>query len=177
MWISTFAATQDIAIDGLTCKIFVEDERHIANSMQYGSNLFGNVIGGGVILMFYPWLQWRGALWLLAILTFITLIQVVFFKEPETDSQFSISYSRQKLKNIVDDAILFIKNNRYWFFLLIISPVGFSAGFSLLNPILVDAGWSLGRIGFTTQVFGSIVGIISAISAGFLIKRFGRKQV
>ncbi|MFI7984003.1 MFS transporter, partial [Acinetobacter baumannii] len=41
-----FMSIQDVAIDGLASKIFQASERQFANSIQYASNLLGNIIGG-----------------------------------------------------------------------------------------------------------------------------------
>lgn len=73
-----FMSLQDVSIDGLACKIFKESERQFANSIQYASNLLGNIIGGGLLLILYPWLEWQGTLWALAGLTAITCIQLLF---------------------------------------------------------------------------------------------------
>ncbi|WP_445115538.1 MFS transporter [Acinetobacter sp. WZC-1] len=167
---------QDVAIDGLTCKVFAENDRQLANSLQYGSNLLGNIIGGGIILMLYPWLQWQGALWLLAGLTLISWLQIIVFREPELSADAQPDLKQQKMKAIIADAVNFVRQNRYWFFLLLLYPIGFSAGFSILNPILVDSGWSLSSIGFATQVIGSLIGICSAFFATYMMNRLGRKN-
>lgn len=70
----------------------------------------------------------------------------------------------------------FIKQHKVWLLLLFIYPIGFTTVFGILNPLLVDAKWSLVDIGFATKVFGSIVGIISAFLATILINKLRRKN-
>lgn len=165
-------SVQDVAVDGLSCKLFDPEARKLASSIQFSGNLLGNIIGGGLILMFYPWLEWRGSLWLLAALTSISLIQMVLFTEPEesTDNQSQQEEHKHLLRDIKD----FIKQNKHWFVILALYPIGSTCGFALLNPLLVDNGWQLDDIGFVMKIFGSIVGLISALLATPLITKIGR---
>lgn len=165
-------SVQDVAIDGLACKVFNESERKFANSVQFSSNLLGNIIGGGLLLMVYAYLGWKGSFIMLALMTGIACIQVAIYKEPEPQkneanqpTHFKVFW--QSLKQ-------FIGNHKTWFGLLLVFPIGFSACFTLINPLLVDAQWSLADIGFAMKVFGSIVGIISALSASLIIKKLGK---
>ncbi|AWT49161.1 MFS transporter [Psychrobacter sp. YP14] len=187
-------SVQDVAIDGLANKIFVKEERQRANSVQFSGNLVGNIIGGGLILMAYSWLGWQGSLLVLALLTGIAWLQLLRYTEPSLASIKEVSaikeqidvkpVSSQELEksssllssliNLLKNMWQFIKQNKAWFVLLIVYPIGFSAGFALLNPILVDAKWSFADIGFVTKVFGSVVGVISALSASILIDKMGR---
>lgn len=170
------AGIQDVAIDGLACKLFNQQQRQLANSLQYSSNLLGNIIGGGVILMLYPWLQWHGALWMLAALTSISWLQLLWFKESEFKSDSDDQLARFKFRQLGRDAFTFIKRHRSWFLLLFIYPIGISPAFAILNPALVDAGWALSDIGFATKVAGSLVGMLSALLAAPIISRLGRNR-
>lgn len=49
--------------------------------------------------------------------------------------------------------------------------------YALVPTMLVDAGWQADLIGFIVHVLGSATGGISAVGAGFLVKRLGRKRV
>jgi len=167
-------SVQDVAVDGLTCKIFEENKRQLASTLQYASNLVGNIVGGGLLLMFYPWLQWRGALWVLASLTALVCLQLLFFREPALAT--THTHLKTRFKGLWREVLGFIRQHRVWFGLLLVYPVGFAAGFAILNPILVDAGWRLEDIGFATKVVGSLVGVVSAVMAAPLITWFGRKN-
>lgn len=170
-----FMSMQDVAIDGLACKIFKATERQFANSIQYSSNLMGNIIGGGLLLILYPWLHWQGALWILAGLTALTNIQLFFYQEPDNVWVNPHRGISGQFKSLAQQIKLFIQQHKVWFALLFVYPIGFTAVFGILNPLLVDAKWSLADIGFATKVFGSIVGIFSAFLATFLINKLHRK--
>ncbi|MFT4020491.1 MAG: MFS transporter [Acinetobacter sp.] len=170
-----FMSMQDVAIDGLACKIFQANERQFANSIQYSSNLLGNIIGGGLLLMLYPWLHWQGALWILAGLTALTNIQLFFYQEPDNSWVNPHQGITGQFKSLAQQIKQFIQQHKVWFALLFVYPIGFTAVFGILNPLLVDAKWSLADIGFATKVFGSIVGIFSAFLATLLINKLRRK--
>lgn len=82
-------SVQDVAVDGLSCKLFDIEARKFGSSIQFSGNLLENIIGGGLILMFYPWLQWQGSLLLLAGLTSLALIQLIFLLNLFVITQFS----------------------------------------------------------------------------------------
>jgi MFS transporter, PAT family, beta-lactamase induction signal transducer AmpG len=167
-----FMSIQDVSVDGLSCKLFDSESRKFANSIQFSGNLLGNIIGGGLILIFYPWLQWHGSLWLLAGLTMISLVQIIIFKEPVESPNF-VSPSNQH-KYLMRDVIDFVKQQKRWFLAMALYPIGSTCGFALLNPLLIDNGWQLDDIGFATKIFGSIIGLISAVLATPLITKVGR---
>jgi len=167
-----FMSIQDVSIDGLSCKLFDSNTRKFANSVQFSGNLLGNIIGGGLILMFYPWLEWQGSLWLLAALTAISLVQMLFFKEPDHAAE--TTQQNESAHHLLKDIKQFILKHKRWFLLLGLYPIGSTCGFALLNPLLVDQGWPLEDIGFVMKIYGSIVGLFSALLATPLINQIGR---
>lgn len=51
--------------------------------------------------------------------------------------------------------------------------VGIGIAYGLVTPMLVDAGWSLSRIGVTVNVVGSVVAVAGALASGVLTARRG----
>lgn len=167
-----FMSVQDVSVDGLSCKLFDSETRKFANSIQFSGNLLGNIIGGGLILIFYPWLEWHGSLFLLAGLSSLSLLQIVMFTEPE--ESLSVRMEGAVVKPLLHDIKTFIYQQKYWFAIMALYPIGSTCGFALLNPLLVDNGWLLAEIGFAMKIFGSVIGLFSALLATPLITRFGR---
>ncbi|WP_417553606.1 MFS transporter [Marinomonas fungiae] len=165
-----FMSLQDVAIDGLACKLFDGHSRKFANSIQFSGNLLGNIVGGGIILMLYPWLDWHGSLTILAALTLISLLQIVFFKEPANNAIATTPLSAHLWPALLQ----FLKQNKSWFVVMCLYPIGSTCGFALLNPLLVDSGWALNEIGFATKIYGSCIGLLSALFATPLITWLGR---
>ena len=44
---------------------------------------------------------------------------------------------------------------------------------AMLNPMLIDANWSLSSVGLLFSVFGAGVGLLAAVTGGWLVKRDG----
>jgi len=168
-----FSATQDIAVDGLACRLLGTEERGIGNGLRNAGNLLGNLLGGGVVLMVYPYLGWRIATLFLAAGTAVSLVQLLFFREPE-----HCMHCRPKVR--LFHRFRHIWHNSgggQWLLILAFYPVGVSLSYALITPILVDAGWSLDRIGFVFNVIGNMLGILTALATGYLIRRYGRLPV
>lgn len=165
------SATQDIAVDGLACRLLGPSERGVGNGLQIAGGLVGNLIGGGVMLMVYPHIGWQGSMILLAAATSVSLVQLVFFREPrwEAGTETTASLFRRFGS--------FWRGNGYWFLLLALFPIGSGIAYAVMTPALVDAGWDLARIGFTVNVLGSLAGLAAALATGWAIGRFGRRKI
>ena len=55
LWISTFAATQDIAIDGYTVEAFSESDYRLGSMAQSIGVALGSMVGGAVTLWLYQY--------------------------------------------------------------------------------------------------------------------------
>lgn len=169
---------QDVSIDGLACKLFTQNQRQLANSLQISSNLLGHIIGGGLLLVFYEQLLWQGTTLLVTALTFVAFLQVYFLNESAfvANNNEPINSQVISFKRIGKELLIFIKTHRLWLLILIMYPLGFSTVIGMINPMLVDAGWQLKDIGVVTKIFGAIIGVMSALSAAWLINKLGRKR-
>lgn len=167
-----FAATQDIAADALVFRLVPENERGLGNSIQIGGAMIGNLFGAGAILMLYPTIGWEGCVYLLMLGMLVSIILLIRFKEP------SFAFQHPSIKESMKRLGSFWKRPKggHWFAILLIYPLGVSFAYGIITPMLVDANWGLDSIGFVVNVIGSAVGILGAISAGWLIKRFGRNS-
>lgn len=168
-----FSATQDIAADGLAVKLLSIDERGMGNSVQSAFGLIGNMVGGGFVLMAFPWLQWKGAMYILAFIVFLSLVQLIFFREDCCD---------EVIKNKKGYLRLFASffnggSKHRWLFIMFFFSFGIGLEYGLMVPVLSDLGWSLSEIGFVTNISGIFVGIVSSLSTGLLIGWLGRKRV
>lgn len=176
MLVGLFSATQDIAADALSCCLLAPEERGLGNGIQMGGGLLGNVIGGGLVLMLYPTIGWAGSMLLLAGGTAIPLVQLIRFREPAWITERHAGHAEHA--RFRDLLTFFGRRGMWrWLIVLVIYPLGVSLAYGLITPLLVDAGWSLERIGFGVNIVGSVLGLLSALAVGWMIRRFGRKPV
>lgn len=170
--IAIFSATQDIAADALAVTILKPEERGLGNSIQTAGGLIGNMFGGGVVLITYQWLGWSGSMLILAAATAIPLINILRHKEQPAPAD----YRSEKVG--FKDLWRFLHRPRMWrwVIILLMFNVAISIAYSLINPLLVDLGWSLDHIGFVISIVGSLTGVIGAVIAGGFVHRLGRKS-
>ncbi|MCU0490387.1 MAG: MFS transporter [Chloroflexaceae bacterium] len=172
--VTLFSATQDIAADALACGLLSADERGVGNGIQLAGGLLGNLIGGGLVLMTYPSVGWMGAMAILAAGTAIPLLQLLRFRESLVlASGHQAQAERVRYRDLV--SCFRRPGMGRWLIVLLIFPLGINIGYGLITPLLVDANWSLERIGFAMNIVGSLLGLSAALAAGWVVKHFGRK--
>ncbi len=179
--VAVLCATQDIAADALACRMLPPDRRGVGNGLQAGSGLMGNMIGGGGVLMLYPHIGWQGCMVVLAVGVLAPLAQLIVFREPRLRGAGGSQQGSQR-KRLWAHSRRLVEVWRQpggggWFVMLLLYPFGLATVYYLTTPMLVDAGWSPERIGFTLNVVGALIGMSAALGAGWLIQRLGRKRV
>ena len=110
----------------------------------------------------------------LAVLTVVSLVQIASYQEPEKGAD-SLSTHRVSYRERLLPALArFVWHHKVWFLVMCLYPIGSTCGFALLNPLLVDSGWQLDQIGFATKIYGSCIGLLSAMLATPLMSWLGR---
>lgn len=168
------SATQDIAADALAVRMLAENDRGRGTGIQVAGGYLGNIVGGGGVLVVYDVLGWSAALLTLAGLTVLPTVMVLRYREVEKRSRTTMRASFGALVGVVVRR----PGAARWAF--VVMPLTYAACASangLIAPALVDAGWSLTRIGLATNVFGGTVAISAALFTGVLLARFSIRPV
>ena len=162
-----FSGAQDVALDGLACRLLTNPaDRGLGNGLQIAGGLIGNLVGGGMMLMLYPKLGWRGCC---LVLTAVSWIQLLGYREPQwARSAGAASHAR---------LLAFWRGpqRKRWLLLLVLYPASASLGYAVIMPSLIDTGWSLADIGLVLNVVGAIAGLLVALAYGRLLKRWSRR--
>jgi predicted MFS family arabinose efflux permease len=168
------SATQDIAVDAIAVRLLPARARGAGNGIQVAASYLGNLLGGGACVLVYDRYGWRPAILLLTALTALGLLAVWRFREPpRTDRVASTGQAYRALLSVFAQP-----GCRWWTFGVVpLLYVGAGAAYALVTPALVDAGWSLARIGVVTGVVVSVPAIAAGLLAGLGIGRFGRTAV
>ncbi len=80
--LNVFAATQDIAVDGIAVDLLADEELGPGNSAAVSGFKLGNLFGGGVLLALVGWLGWRGDFYVMAGFIGVALLIVLRWSEP-----------------------------------------------------------------------------------------------
>lgn len=170
LWISTFAATQDIAIDGYTVETFSESEYRLGSMAQSIGVALGSMIGGAGTLWLYQLYGWQTALISLAAMTSLTMLAIFQIKEK--------SISEKIAKHPPSLIRAFKRPEMLWVLALIVCYRFVEApAMAMLNPMLIDQKWSLAEIGVLMSVVGAGIGLLAAVSAAFLLKKIAATQL
>lgn len=166
------SATQDIATDALAVRLLRPDQRGVANGVQVAAGFIGNILGGGAVLIVYDAAGWAPAMIVLAVLTLAPLPLVLGFREPVPDgARPSLGVAFRAL-----GGVLRRPGAARWSLTVVpLFYAGVTGAWALLTPALVDAGWSLTRIGTVLNIVGSVFAIVGALAAGVLVKASGRR--
>ncbi|BBO85450.1 MFS transporter [Desulfosarcina ovata] len=167
------SSTQDIAADGLTCRLLSAKERGLGNGIQYAGGMLGNVLGGGVVLMAYPHIGWKGCMAILALCTSVSLFQVLCFRE----KTYSVACQNSPVPLRRFWSFWQTSGHKQWFLLLLIYPIGSTLAHAILAPMMVDVGWSMERIGMVMNILGSILSALSSLFTGWLLRWRARSSV
>ncbi|MCZ2817551.1 MFS transporter [Modestobacter sp. VKM Ac-2984] len=167
------SATQDVAADALAVRLLRPQDRGLGNGVQVGASYLGTVLGGGLCVLVYDRAGWTAAVLLLAALTLVALAVVLRFREPARDPR--------PPGNAAWGALIGVFRRPgvpVWALGVVPLVYGGAAGvYALPSAALVDAGWSLTRIGVVTGVVISVPAALAGPLAGWLVRRWGRAAV
>ncbi|WP_157140472.1 MFS transporter [Achromobacter xylosoxidans] len=165
-----FSGAQDVALDGLACRVLTRPaDRGFGNGLQIAGGLIGNLVGGGMMLMLYPRLGWRGCCLLLAALTAVSWLQLLGYREPQWPRNAGPASHARLL------AFWRGPQRKHWLLVLLLYPASASLGYAVIMPSLLDTGWSLADIGLVLNVVGATAGLLVALAYGRLLKRWSRR--
>lgn len=169
--VNLFAATQDIATDGLAVRLLDFHERGLGNGVQVAGYRIGLIVGGGVLLYLIGVWNWRDAFLLLAALLVLLTLPVLRLREPPT--VLHTGARQRSYLNIFTS--FFARPGLYgWLLVLMTYKAGESLGSAMVKPMLVDMGLDLQQIGLMVSVAGSLAALAGAVLGGWLTTRIGR---
>lgn len=167
------SATQDIATDAYAILLLKDDERGFGNSMQSAGSFVGTLVGSGILLIVYHYYGWKYLLFGLSIFVILSLIPLLLFKKKG-------EIPKRKLKPIsLSDILSFFRQKGVIPHVLLIFFFysGIIGILTMLKPYLVDIGFDAKKIGFIVGIWGTSMGALSALFAGWLLKRVERTKL
>jgi MFS family permease len=166
------SATQDIATDAFAILILKPAERGLGNSMQSAGTFIGTLVGTGVLLIAFHYFGWKMLMVLLAVFVIVALIPLGFYGRTKT-----IQKEPGQRVTFADIWQFFGRRGMHKRVLVLVFYYsGFIGILAMLKPFLVDRGYNVKQIGFMSGILGTTVAALSALLAGYLIKKAGRRK-
>lgn len=169
----TASATQDIATDAFAILSLKKEERSFGNSMQSAGSFLGTLVGSGVLLVIYHHYGWRMLLIALAAFVLLALIPLYAIKANGSTENRKRNTPPIKFNDI---ALCFSQPiMRKRIFILLFFYSGIIGVLTMLKPFMVDLKYNTQQIGLISGIYGTALASGSAVLAGFIIKKLGRR--
>ncbi|HZI16671.1 MAG TPA: MFS transporter [Myxococcus sp.] len=172
---NVFAATQDIAVDGLAVDILRPDELGLGNAAQVVGYKLGQLTGGGLLVWASERIGWSGLFLAMAALCAVALLVTLFAREPapRESAEGAPAPPRtdwDELFGRLKGALLLPGTG--WLLLFIGTyKLGESMSDVLYKPFLVDSGITPGQIGLWVGTWGTGASLVGSVLGGVLAAR------
>jgi MFS transporter, PAT family, beta-lactamase induction signal transducer AmpG len=165
-------ATQDIATDGLTVDLLDEEVRGISTGIQSAGFRLGMIIGGGLLLIFYDELGWKGAFVGLGGVLLLMLIPSIAMHEPVRHVE------PEEAPSLLFDKNHFIRQPGGLRLIALIAGyrLGDTFAVGMIRPFLIDAGLTIGDIGWLIGTVGAVFALAGSLMGGALLNPLGRRR-
>jgi len=172
----TASATQDIATDAFAILNLKKHERSLGNSMQSAGSFLGTLVGSGVLLIVYHYLGWNYLVWCLALCVVFAIIPLSLYRLKNREQQEERKVSSKSVSYF--EFVHFFRQKGTGLHVLILALFysGVIGILTMLKPYLVDLGYEVKQIGFMSGIFGTAVGSLMTLPAGFFIRKQGLKK-
>jgi PAT family beta-lactamase induction signal transducer AmpG len=164
-----FAATQDIAVDGLAVDLLTEEELGYGNAAQVVGYKLGMLTGGGLLVWASEWIGWGGLFLAMAALIAAVMLGVLGVKEPEGGAP----EERETLGEVVRalGRALVVPGGGWLLLFVATYKLGESMVDTMFKPFLVDAGFTAGQIGLWVGSWGMVASVLGSLAGGVLASR------
>ncbi|GAC70875.1 MFS transporter [Gordonia soli] len=172
--INLFAATQDVATDGLAVTMLGPRQRGLGNGIQVGAYRVGMIVGGGALLWLFSIAGWRLLFVAMAVLVLLTTVPVWWLREPDPGPR----RPRRGAVRMLTTWWSRLRRPGVLLFILLIGGFKFgdSMGSALVGPYMSDAGLTLGQIALIKGALSSAGALVGAALGGWMAFRYGRRR-
>lgn len=166
-----FAATQDIAVDGLAVDILEHNELGPGNAAQVAGYKAGMVMGGGILVWLSSYMGWEGLFLSMAALAVIPLIFMMICRGIESGGY--AGNAPLKMADFKNAIMSSLRSPQAGYFLLFIAmyKMGESMIDTMFKPFLVDNGFTAYQIGLWVGSWGMAASLIGSVAGGWLAVR------
>jgi PAT family beta-lactamase induction signal transducer AmpG len=175
-----FAATMDIAVDGLAVDMLDPEELGWGNIAQVVAYKIGMLLGGGILLWASQWIGWRGLFEGMSALIFAAFLITLWWREPAPDHARADEPMRTDLRALLRTLGKALASPGGLALLLVVATykIGESVSDGMFEPFLVRrAGWGEARIGLVVGVHCMWFSLAGSFLGGALVSRWGAYKV
>lgn len=165
-----FAATQDIAVDGLAVDLLRPEELGLGNAAQVVGYKIGMLTAGGLLVAWSATIGWRGLFGVMALLVVVVLTAVLLYPEPPPSGERARERSFWEIVTALLTALRV--PGQLWLLLFVATyKLGESMIDVMFKPFLVDLGFTPARIGLWIGTYGMVASLAGSLAGGWLATR------
>lgn len=171
-----FAATMDIAVDGLAVDILELPELGQGNVAQVVGYKVGMLTGGGLLVWASGWIGWEGLFLSMGLLTVAAVpVTLIFRERHHRDPDLAGSpLHHPSLRSVLSLLWQSLRSRQAIWLLLFVGTYKFGETMvdTLFKPFLVDAGFAREQIGLWVGTWGMLFSIAGSVAGGFVATRW-----
>ena len=170
--VATLGATLRTAFLGFVTETLKPGQRPWGGAMIPAGGALGALIGASGLLFLYGSMGWAMTMFAMAILLVFSLAPVLLTREPEQVRSRHASAARPSLRAVV-------RRREIWTVVTFLIPLAFGLGlgFGMLQPRLVDLGYTMEELGLINGLFTCAAMFTGGPLAAFLVGRFGLASI
>jgi MFS family permease len=175
-----FAATMDIAVDGLAVDMLAPEELGWGNVAQVVAYKIGMLLGGGILLWASQWIGWRGLFQCMAGLIAIACVITVVWREGARVRSHDATEIHTDLGALLRTLARALLSPGGLALLVVVATykVGESIGDAMFEPFLVrHAHWDAPRIGLVIGIYCMWFSLAGSVLGGAFVRRLGPFRV
>jgi MFS family permease len=163
-----FAATMDIAVDGLAVSLLATNELGLGNIAQVVGYKLGMLTGGGLLLWASAYVGYGGVFALMAALTVVVLFATLPFREPP-----GASVDAPPFREVARALASWLKTPGALWALAFIATykLGEAMADAMFKPFLVDRNFGADQIGLWVGTWGMVFSVAGSFAGGILASR------
>lgn len=167
-----FAATQDIAVDGLAVDLLRGKALGPANTAQVVGYKAGMLMSSALLVPLYPWIGWKGILWALGGLLLVWAVVLTRWREPAAPEQ--IAETRRSLRLVVATMWQSLQQpGALWLVLFVATyKIGEELVDPMLRPFLIDSGYRKEQLAQWISGYGMVASLLGSGLGGFAASRW-----
>ncbi len=173
---NVFAATQDIAVDGLAVDILGPSELGHGNAAQVVGYKTGMLLTGGLLVWLSKYMGWGGYFAVMAAIALIPLPFCFFYKEGGLHSGSEGGDKTFRKIFIIMRKVLSAENVYRVVLFIAFYKLGEYMIDIMFKPFLIDAGYSPSQIGLWVGTWGMGASLTGSFAGGFLASKISLRR-
>ena len=169
---TTFSATQDIAIDAYRKELLSDNELGAGNAWFVNAYRFSSLIPGSLALIMAETIEWRYVFPVIAAFMLIGLLTTFFIKENKKHEQASTSFIASIIDPLKDYFTRHsLKHGLLLLAFLMLYKLGDSMATALSTPFYLDLGFSKKVLGTVVKAAALWSSVAGAFFAGYVMRK------